>query len=86
MSIWAKADYQQVSMNISGNVLAEHLDFLKNNMLERFRYGYRRIILNINEAESFDKQGIPMLSYMQELLEKGGGEFLIEDAKDLLKG
>lgn len=85
MSIWVKVDSEQVYMNISGDVLEEHSDFLKRKLLERFSYGYRKMTLNVNQVRSFDRQAMFMLGDMQELIESSGGQFLIEDNKNMLK-
>ncbi|GBG58154.1 hypothetical protein SPFL3102_01874 [Sporomusaceae bacterium FL31] len=80
MSIWVKADSSQVYMNISGVVLAEHVEFLRSNLLSRLQYGYRRITINMNNVSDFDNDGLLMLDYVRNQICQQGGELIIEDA------
>ncbi len=80
MSIWVKADSCQVYMNISGTVSAEHVEFLRSNLLSRLQYGYQRITVNLNNVSDFDNDGVRMLCYVREQLGKSGGELIIEDS------
>ncbi|MPN40353.1 hypothetical protein SDC9_187889 [bioreactor metagenome] len=80
MSIWVKADASQVYMNISGVVLAEHVEFLRSNLMSRIQYGYRRITINMNNVVNFDSQGKQMLDYVRKRIDQNGGELIIEDS------
>ncbi|HEY3426742.1 MAG TPA: STAS domain-containing protein [Negativicutes bacterium] len=84
MGIWMKGDSQQVYMNISGDVYAEHIDFLQDKLLDHVQYGYRRIVININDVDSFDSHGLVMLRYVSRQVSKSGGELIIEDKKGVV--
>jgi anti-anti-sigma factor len=43
------------------------------------QYGYQRIVVNINDVESFDSQGLVMLRYVSRQVSKSGGQLIIED-------
>ncbi|MEG6585169.1 STAS domain-containing protein [Dendrosporobacter sp. 1207_IL3150] len=78
MSIWVKADSCQVYMHISGAVCSEHIDFLEYNLLNRLHYGYRRIIINMQNVSMLDSEGAKMLSYVRDQVSRKGGELIIE--------
>ncbi|EGO65218.1 STAS domain-containing protein [Acetonema longum] len=81
MSIWVKADSQQVYINISGDVFTEHIELLQSSLLEHLYYGYRRIVLNMNDVRNFDHNGLAMLRFVRERFAKYGGVIILEDAK-----
>ena len=85
MTLLIKANEQQVYMNISGDVYAEHIEFLQNNLIERLQYGYRHIVIDINDVKQFDNKGIAMLTYVRNRLLKMGGELIINDKEDLIQ-
>lgn len=78
MSIWSKADFQQVRITVQGDVLAEHLELLKNYLLDRLHYGYRRIFLDMNAVRSFHPALIQLLVYIRCQFDKQGGKLSIE--------
>ncbi len=71
-------------MNVSGDVFVEHLNFLEQNMLKHLQYGYRRIVVNINNIGHLDHDGIHVFQYVREKMLKHGGELIIEDEKGKL--
>ncbi|AJQ28786.1 STAS domain-containing protein [Pelosinus fermentans] len=84
MSVWVTTDNRQVYMNVSGDVFVEHLNFLEQNMLKHLQYGYRRIVVNINNIGHLDHDGIQVFQYVREKMLKHGGELIIEDEKGKL--
>jgi len=74
-----KTDSQEVYMNLSGDVLIEHMEFLRNKLLGSLQYGYRRIVMNMNDVRNFDRKGLGMLSDVRYQVLKNGGELIIED-------
>ncbi len=84
MSVWVTTDNLQVYMNVSGDVFVEHLNFLEQNMLKHLQYGYRRIVVNINNIGHLDHDGIQIFQYVREKMLKHGGELIIEDEKGKL--
>lgn len=84
MSVWVTADSSQVYMNVSGDVFVEHLSFLEQNLLKHLQYGYRRIIVNINNIGHLDSNGVNLFQYVRERVLKHGGELIIEDVKGKL--
>ncbi|AIF50422.1 STAS domain-containing protein [Pelosinus sp. UFO1] len=79
MTLLIKADEQQVYMNINGDVYSEHVNFLQDNLIERLHYGYRHIVLDVNDVRQFDDKGIAMLTYIRSKLHKLGGNLIIND-------
>lgn len=78
MSIWSKADYKQVRITIQGDVLAEHLELLKNYFLDKLQYGYRRISLDMNAVQSFHPALVQLLAYVRQQFGRQGGELFID--------
>ncbi|MDF2634310.1 MAG: Sulfate transporter/antisigma-factor antagonist [Pelosinus sp.] len=84
MSVWMTADNRQVYMNVSGDVFVEHLSFLELKLLERLQYGYRRIVVNINDIGHLDNESIHVFQYVRKRMLQHGGELIIEDEKGRL--
>lgn len=79
MSVWVTADNREVYVNISGDVFLEHLGFLEQNLLKHLLYGYRRIVVNINEIGHLDDSGIHIFREVRKRMLQHGGELIIED-------
>jgi len=84
MSFWIKADGKEVYLNMHGEVYAEQMEFLQNNLMEHFQYGYRRIVLDLNNVKWFDNSGIPMLISIREGMLKRGGELIVKDRNSIV--
>lgn len=78
MSIWSKADFKQVRVTIQGDVLAEHLELLKNYLLDKLHYGYRRIFLDMNAVQSFHPALVQLLASVRQQFDRQGGELFID--------
>ena len=78
MTLLIKANEQQVYMTINGDIYAEHIEFLQNNLIERLQYGYRRIVIDISDVTQFDDKGIAMLTDVRSRILKIGGELIIK--------
>lgn len=85
MSILVKSDFEQVHINIGGDVCQEHIDFLKNKLLDHLQYGYRRIVLNLNAVGSCHGRVLAMLSYVQYRMLTCDGELIIEDEQGIME-
>jgi len=84
MFFWTKTDEKEVYIHINGEVCAEHIDFLHNNLMARLQYGYRRIVLDVNNVKRFDNTGITMLKTIRDRILKRGGELIIEDKNGIV--
>lgn len=85
MSILVKSDFEEVHINIGGDVCQEHIDFLKNKLLDHLQYGYRRIVLNLNAVGSCHAHALAMLSYVQYRMLTCDGELIIEDEQGIME-
>ena len=85
MSILVKSDFDQVHINIGGNVCAEHIDFLKNKLLDHLHYGYRRIVVNLDAVGNCHDHALAMLSYVQYRMLTCDGELIIEDQQGIME-
>lgn len=85
MSIWVKSDFKQVYINIGGDVCAEHIEFLKNKLLDHLHDGYRRIVVNIDDVHNCHSHALAMLSYVQYRMLTCDGELIIEDKHGIIE-
>lgn len=84
MSIWVRSESAQVYINISGDVCAEHVEFLRNKLLEHLQYGYRRIVINMDDVQNCHNHALTMLNYVQWQMSKCEGVLIIEDGNGLI--
>lgn len=78
MSIWSKLDFRQVTVTVSGEILAEHVDMLKHNLLDRLQYGYHQVLLDMNSVHGFPVSLIAVLAELRQRFAKRGGELVID--------
>lgn len=84
MTVWVKCDSEQAYLGISGAVYEEHVSFLQDKLLDRLQYGYKRIVVDMNEVHSFDSSGVGMLRYVHNRVLRIGGELVIVDKRGLV--
>lgn len=76
LSIWSKANFQQVDIFVQGHIQLAHVHVLTEYILERYRFGYQKIRLQV-EAAWFDNALLAALDEVRQMVEKCGGDLLI---------
>jgi len=79
MSIWTKATMQGVHLSIRGDIYSEHIEFLQNILLERLRYGFRYIVIEIMGICLCVDQAAAMLEYVRSRFRHEGGELIVQN-------
>ncbi|CUH94641.1 hypothetical protein P22_0707 [Propionispora sp. 2/2-37] len=85
MSIWSKLDFRQVTITVSGEMFAEHVDMLKHNLLDRLQYGYHRVLLDMNSVREFPVSLIAVLAELRQRFAKHGGELVIDYQNGMIR-